>query len=60
MEKTYKCVGCSKPFKVASDPTYPESKQHEIERNVECPFCKRTNAIVWPQNSMGPIVLPID
>ena len=24
-----------------------ESKQHEVEMNVECPFCSRTNAESW-------------
>jgi hypothetical protein len=59
MEKIYTCVGCLKAFKVTSDPTRPDSKQHEVEQNVECPFCSRTNAIVWRQNSFGPLVVPI-
>jgi molybdopterin/thiamine biosynthesis adenylyltransferase len=46
-------------FKATSDPARPESKQHEVEWNVECPSCSRTNAIVWPQNSFGPLVVPI-
>jgi len=27
--------------------------------NVECPFCSRINAIVWPQDESPPLVLPI-
>jgi len=27
--------------------------------NVECPFCSRTNAIVWPQDESLPLVVPI-
>jgi hypothetical protein len=46
-------------FKATSDPARPESNQHEVEWNVECPSCSRTNAIVWPQNSFGPLVVPI-
>jgi hypothetical protein len=46
-------------FKATSDPVQPESKQHEVEWNVECPSCSRTNAIVWLQNSFGPLVVPI-
>ncbi|MGB2663263.1 MAG: hypothetical protein WAK48_04615 [Candidatus Acidiferrum sp.] len=50
MEKFYTCAACSERFKVVSTPDKPISKQHEVERNVECPFCCKTNAIVWPQN----------
>jgi len=48
MEKLYRCVSCTKEFKVISDPTFPLYKAHEVEMNVECPFCSRINAIVWP------------
>jgi len=27
--------------------------------NVECPFCSKTNAIVWPQDECLPLVVPI-
>jgi hypothetical protein len=27
--------------------------------NVECPFCSRTNAIVWPQDESLPLVVPL-
>jgi hypothetical protein len=40
MEKIYTCVGCLKAFKVKSDPMHSESKQHEVEKNVECPHDK--------------------
>jgi len=50
MEKLYSCVGCAKRFKVVSRPDKPISQQHEVERNVECPFCCKINAIVWPQH----------
>ena len=50
MEKLYSCVGCANRFKVVSRPDKPRSTQHEVERNVECPHCYKTNAIVWPQH----------
>jgi len=59
MKKIYKCVGCDKTFKVVEDPRKPPSNQHEIECNVECPFCAKTKAIVWPQNGFI-LVLPND
>jgi DNA-directed RNA polymerase subunit RPC12/RpoP len=60
MEKLYTCVGCSKNFKVLSQPDYPVCKQHEVEMNVECPFCSKTNAIVWPQDEFLSLVIPIE
>ncbi len=59
MEKHFTCVGCSRNFKVSSRPDKPTYKQHEVGMNVECPFCSRTNAIVWPQDESLPLVLPI-
>jgi site-specific recombinase XerD len=29
--------------------------EHDVEMNVECPFCSRTNAIVWPQDAGLPV-----
>jgi DNA-directed RNA polymerase subunit RPC12/RpoP len=54
MDKLYTCVGCSKDFKVLNKPDLPVYKQHEVEMNVECPFCSKTNAIVWPQDESLP------
>ena len=59
MEKLYTCVGCSGDFKVLSRPDKPTHRQHEVEMNVECPFCSRTNAIVWPQDESLPLVVPL-
>jgi len=59
MERTYRCVGCSKTFKVIHDPTEPPSRQHEVEMNVECPICGTTNAVVWPQHGFY-LVRPAD
>jgi DNA-directed RNA polymerase subunit RPC12/RpoP len=59
IEKVYTCRGCSKNFKVVDDPTEAPSAQHEIECNVECPYCGRTNAIVWPQHGFH-LVEPMD
>jgi hypothetical protein len=56
MEKLYTCVGCTKNFEVLSQPDHPTHKQHEVEMNVECPFCSKTNAIVWPQDEALPLV----
>ena len=60
MEKFYICVGCSKRFKVVSNPDKLIYKQHEVEMNVECPFCSKTNAIVWPQDESLPRVTTED
>jgi DNA-directed RNA polymerase subunit RPC12/RpoP len=49
MEKVYSCVGCSELFKIVSGPEKSIAQQHEVERNVECPYCHKINAIVWPQ-----------
>jgi hypothetical protein len=59
MEKLFTCVGCSRNFQVLSRPDKPTYRQHEVEMNVECPFCSRTNAIVWPQDESLPLVVPI-
>src|SRR5277367_1742041 len=59
MEKHFTCVGCSRNFSVLSRPDKPTHQQHEVEMNVECPFCSRTNPIVWPQDESLPLVLPI-
>jgi hypothetical protein len=60
MGKLYTYVGCSKNFKVLGQPDYPVCKQNEVEMNVECPFCSKTNAIVWPQDESLPLVGPIE
>jgi DNA-directed RNA polymerase subunit RPC12/RpoP len=60
MEKRYKCVGCSKDFRVLHKRDNPVYRQHEVEMNVECPYCSKTNAIVWPQDESLPLVVPID
>jgi len=60
MEKFYTCVACSKRFKVLSRSDNLFYKQHEVEMNVECPFCSKTNAIVWPQDESLPIVVTED
>jgi DNA-directed RNA polymerase subunit RPC12/RpoP len=60
MEKFYVCVACAKRFQVLSTPDNPAYKQHEIEMNVECPYCSKTNAIVWPQDESLPLVLTED
>ena len=60
MEKRYKCVGCSKDFRVLCRPENPFYRQHEVEMNVECPYCSKTNAIVWPQDESLPLVVPVD
>jgi hypothetical protein len=59
MENLYTCVGCSGDFKVLSRPDKPTYRQHEVEMNVECPFCSRTNAIVWRQDESLPLVAPL-
>jgi hypothetical protein len=59
MEKLLTCVGCSTDFQVLSSPDAPPHRQHEVEINVECPFCSRTNAIAWPQDESRPLVVPI-
>jgi DNA-directed RNA polymerase subunit RPC12/RpoP len=56
MEKHYKCVGCSQDFRVLRNPDSPASVQHEVEMNVECPHCSKTNSIVWPQGEFLPLV----
>jgi DNA-directed RNA polymerase subunit RPC12/RpoP len=56
MEKRYKCAGCSKDFRVLSRRDNPVYRQHEVEMNVECPYCSKTNAIVWPLD----LVVPVD
>jgi hypothetical protein len=53
-------VGCGKRFKVVSRTDKLTYKQHEVEMNVECPFCSKTNAIVWPQDECLPRVLTED
>jgi|ERR1700722_6302862 hypothetical protein len=60
MERLYTCVACSKSFKVFSRPDNPIYRQHEVEMNVECPFCSKTNAIVWPQDESLPFVATAD
>ena len=60
MEKFYTCVACSKRFKVLSRPDSHIYRQHEVEMNVECPYCSKTNAIVWPQDECLPCVLTED
>lgn len=59
MEKIYTCIGCRRVFKITDDPARSPSKQHDVERNVSCPFCGRINAIVWPQHGFL-LVLPAD
>jgi len=59
MEKLFTCVGCSRNFTVLKRPDKPTQRQHEVEMNVECPFCSKTNAIVWPQDECLPLVVPI-
>jgi DNA-directed RNA polymerase subunit RPC12/RpoP len=56
MEKTYACIGCARVFILTLDPMEPPPREHESEMNVECPFCSKTNAIVWPQDSLPLIV----
>jgi len=60
MEKLYTCVSCCNEFKVLSGPDHPVYKQHEVEMNVECPFCSKSNAIVWPQDESLPLVVTLD
>ena len=60
MEKLYSCLACAKRFKVLSRPDNLAYKQHEVEMNVECPFCSKANAIVWPQDESLPLVLTAD
>ena len=60
MEKFYTCVACSKRFKALNRLDNPIYKQHEVEMNVECPYCSKTNAIVWPQDECLPHVLTED
>jgi DNA-directed RNA polymerase subunit RPC12/RpoP len=60
MEKLYTCVACAKRFKVLSRPDNAAYKQHEVEMNVECPFCSKTNAIAWPQDESLPLVVTED
>lgn len=60
MEKRYKCVGCSKDFRVLYRRDNPVYRQHEVEMNVECPYCSKTNAIVWPLDESLPLVVPVD
>jgi hypothetical protein len=60
MEKLFICVSCFRKFKVMNKPDIPDYKQHEVEMNVECPFCFKTNAIVWPQDESLPLVVPIE
>ncbi len=60
MEKRYECVGCWKDFRVLYRPDNPVYRQHEVEMNVECPYCSKTNAIVWPQDESLPLVVPVD
>ena len=57
MEKSYKCAGCSKDFAILRKLDHPVYGQHEVEMNVECPYCSKTNAIVWPQDE-SPLVVP--
>jgi DNA-directed RNA polymerase subunit RPC12/RpoP len=59
MEKLYTCIGCSQSFKVLSRPDRAIPKQHEVEMNVECPFCSKTNAIVWPQDQF-PLIVTVE
>ena len=59
MEKLYTCVGCSQSFKVLSRPDRPAPKQHEVEMNVECPICSKTNAIVWAQDQF-PLIVTVE
>jgi DNA-directed RNA polymerase subunit RPC12/RpoP len=50
MEKLYTCVECGERFKVVCREGKPvDRSRHEVEMNVECPYCSKTNAIVWPQ-----------
>lgn len=35
------------------------SQQHEVEMSVECPLCRRINAIVWPQDAF-PLVVTVE
>jgi DNA-directed RNA polymerase subunit RPC12/RpoP len=61
MEKLYTCVGCSKSFKVLSSPDNSVYAQHEVEMGVECPYCSKTNAIVWPQDEESlPLVVTME
>jgi DNA-directed RNA polymerase subunit RPC12/RpoP len=60
MEKIYTCVRCSKTFKVLSRDDNPVYRQHEVEMNVECPFCSKTNSIIWPQDESLPLVVPLE
>ncbi len=60
MEKRYKCAGCSKDFRVLSRRDNPVYRQHEVEMNVECPYCSKTNAIVCPLDESLPLVVPVD
>ena len=59
MEKLFTCIRCSRNFRVLSRPDKSTDRPHEVEMNVECPFCSRTNAIVWPQDEYLPLVVPI-
>jgi DNA-directed RNA polymerase subunit RPC12/RpoP len=60
MEKLYTCVACAQRFKILSRPDNLVYKQHEVEMNVECPFCSKTNAVVWPQDESLPLVRTVD
>jgi DNA-directed RNA polymerase subunit RPC12/RpoP len=60
MEKRYKCVGCSKDFRVLCRRDNPVYRQHQVETNVECPYCSKTNAIVWPLDESLPLIVPIE
>src|SRR5450631_1889983 len=60
MEKVYTCVGCSKNFKVLRTLDKPVYTQHEVEMGVECPYCSKTNAIVWRQDESLPLVVTVE
>ncbi len=59
MEKLCRCVDCASTFKVVTDPAFPVYDHHEVETNAQCPFCAKTNAIVWPEWDSF-LVVPIE
>lgn len=60
MEELYSCVDCAQLFKVVSSHGRPVHPQHEVEMKVECPYCFKVNAIVWPLDDSSPLVADAD
>jgi phage FluMu protein Com len=55
MEKTLKCVKCTKAFRVVNES--PDAQDiPKTNLSVDCPFCQTRNEVTWPKGTKYMVV----